>query len=219
VAVVLAAIVALSLPSAAGADHEGRHGGGRSSERERGNDQHGDSRGGGRTRSDPGTRAWGGTPDRTYGGPVARGDVRYRDPRGDGRYRQPQWDGRGDARWDSRGARRYEPSYGYRVRSRDPGRDRARYRPRPYYTSFFSRPHFVPRTGLSIGFGIGSAPPYGCCFYDPYCDIGFSSLDEYYDHCDGYDHPEVILMLDVRSGNPIATCRYDNGGWVIDDCY
>jgi hypothetical protein len=66
---------------------------------------------------------------------------------------------------------------------------------------------------------IGSVAPYGYRFYDPYCEMGFNSLDEYYDHAYDEGHPEVVLLLDARSGYPIATCTFDDGRWVVDDCY
>jgi hypothetical protein len=74
------------------------------------------------------------------------------------------------------------------------------------------------RSGFSIGLSIGSFPSYGYGYFDPYCDLRFSSLGAYYDHCHGLGHASAILVIDSRTSAPIATCIYDGGDWVVDDC-
>jgi hypothetical protein len=172
--------------------------------------------------------------DRGSRGPGARdtyrGDVRYRAPRSD--YRAPRSDYRANVRWrgdvrrDSRVQRSgryygddYRPRVTSRVRYRDGGPNYAYYRPRHYYSGHFHRPRFVYRSGFSLGFVIGLTPSYGYRYYDPFCDLSFSHLGAYYDHCYGHSHAEVILLVDVNGGYPIATCAYQDGDWVVDDCY
>jgi len=157
-----------------------------------------------------------------------RGEVRYRDPRSDHRADQRWRDaghrGRGvrDGRTYHRDGRYYggdhRPTYSTRTRYRHGGPSYSYHRPHHYYTAYFHRPHFVYRSGFSLGFVIGLVPSYGYRYFDPYCDIGFSHLSAYYDHCYDRGHPEVILVVDA-SGYPIATCVYRDGAWVVDDRY
>jgi hypothetical protein len=53
-------------------------------------------------------------------------------------------------------------------------------------------------------------------YYDPYCHETFSSLDEYYDHTCRYDHPRVAQIIDVRSGEIVGECSWQQGGWQDD---
>lgn len=92
------------------------------------------------------------------------------------------------------------------------------YRGRTYYTSHFYRPRYIARSAFWIGLTLGAYPAYGYRYYDPYCGIHFGSLEPYYGHCHGYGHPSAILVIDYRSHAPIATCIYDDGDWVVDDC-
>jgi len=139
--------------------------------------------------------------------------------RGDVRYREPRADQRADARWQDWGRRNDGPSYRSRTRYRDDRSTYSSHRSRYYYTGSFHRPRFVAQSGFSLGFVIGAAPSYGYRYFDPYCDMGFSHLDAYYDHCHEYGHPDAILVVDIHSGYPIASCAYDDGYWVVDDCY
>ena len=135
------------------------------------------------------------------------------------RYRDPQPDDRADARWRDSGTYDGAPSHRSRTYYRDGSRSHSRYRPRYYYTASFHRPRFAYRSGFTLGFVIGSVPSYGYRYFDPYCDMGFTDLDVYYDHCYDHGHPDAILVLDIRSGYPIASCAYHDGYWVVDDCY
>ena len=139
--------------------------------------------------------------------------------RGDVRYREPRADYRADARWQDLRRRGDAPSYRSQIRYRDDPRSHSYHRPRYYYTASFHRPRFVYRSGFSLGFVIATVPSYGYRYFDPYCDMGFSHLDAYYDHCHEYGHPGAILVVDIHSGYPIASCAYDDGYWVVDDCY
>jgi hypothetical protein len=155
--------------------------------------------------------------------PGGRGDTRYRDPRsddrGDVRYRDPRSDRRGDVRWRDSGRGGHLPSYRSPNNYRYGGPSHDSYRQRSYYTGSFHRPRFGYRSGFSIGVLIGSMPSYGYRYFDPYCDMAFGNLDIYYDHCGAYGHPDVIQVLDSRSGYPIASCIYSDESWVVDDCY
>lgn len=223
-AAMLAMALAISLPSMADARPEGsgKHDRGRSSEvrggqpgkrREfRGGDQRVARERGHNSRVTTRERGdWRGSGGR---GARPREDVRYREP---SRAWRP--DARADARWRDSDRRRDDRSYASRVRYRDGGSYDSRHRTRWYYTGSFHRPRFVYRSGFSLGVVIGSVAPYGYRYFDPYCDRGFHDLDLYYDHCHYHDHPSAILVLDFRSGYPIASCAYDGGYWVVDDCY
>lgn len=120
--------------------------------------------------------------------------------------------------------RRYRPGDGdfrhrtsYGTRYRYYGSYRNHYRPHYYYTGYFSsRPRYAYRSDFSIGLSIGFAPTYGYRYFDPYCRSYYRSLNSYYDHCWEYDHPEAILVY--GGGSPVATCVYEDGDWVVDDC-
>jgi hypothetical protein len=187
--------------------------------------------------------------ERSYSGGERRSYARAdRSPargsyRGEVRTRSPRSDQRADARWRDavrdareyrvyrggrdggsyqRNGRYYGDDYQPRVTSRSRYRhDRpsyASYRPRHYYTGSFHRPRFVHRSGFSLGISIGVGPAYGYRYFDPFCDVSFSHLGAYYDHCCDHGHSEVILLIDT-GGYPVATCAYQGGDWVVDDCY
>lgn len=231
---VLALALAVSLPSAAGAksDDHGKRGRGQASEARGGHSGKREySRGEGRRSS--GDRVYAdrevsrGRADRRGSGDRR---VEWRDSgsrrtgsRGDIRYREPRADHRADVRWRDSDRRReapsYRPSYRQGTRHRYDRPDYSNHRSRHYYTASFHRPRFVYRSGFSLGFVIGAVPSYGYRYFDPYCDMGFGHLDDYYDHCHAHGHPGAILVVDVRSGYPIASCAYSDGYWVVDDCY
>lgn len=133
------------------------------------------------------------------------------------RYRGSGDGGRYDSRWRERDQGSYQPKVRSRTYDRDYGRSYPTYR-RTYYYGSFHRPRYIHRSGFSLGFVIATVPTYDYRYYDPYCEIGFDDLDDYYDHCYGHDHPGVILVVDYRSGYPIASCVYQGGSWVVDDC-
>ena len=158
-------------------------------------------------------------------GRIDRGgrDVERRIARGDGDRRYSRRDGgygrNGDARYRDGGSARFKPS-GPIIQRGGGGGHRGGgggYRARHYYTNQFYRPSYIARSGFFLGLSIGAFPAYGYRYWDPYCGLYFSSLDPYYGHCHGI-HPDAILVIDYRSRAPIATCIYDGGAWVVDDC-
>ena len=176
---------------------------------------------------------------RERGGPRIGGERAFRTPSAgqlDRGGRDRAWrttrgeDDRRYIRREPQGQRRYDS--GSRTRERDPYTTRfkpsgpviqhdqgyAYHAPRYYYTDYFYRPRYIVRSGFFIGLSIGSFPPYGYRYFDPYCDLRFGSLGDYYGHCHGIGHPTAILLIDYRTGAPIATCIYDGGDWVVDDC-
>lgn len=46
----------------------------------------------------------------------------------------------------------------------------------------------------------------------------FRNLDIYLDHLYDYDHPAIIQVLDGY-GNPVASCSYQDGAWIVVDNY
>lgn len=153
---------------------------------------------------------------RDWRGSRSTGEVRYRDSydgdRYDRRWRSGDWN-RGGYRTSFRTRTHYRDVY----YSCDHGYSACA--ARPYYVASFHRPRYVYHSGFSVGFVIGLTAGYGYSYFDPYCDVGFSNLGYYYDHCYDHGHPEVILVLDVYSGSPIGSCIYQSGSWVVDDCY
>lgn len=123
-----------------------------------------------------------------------------------------------EVRYRDSGTRYRAPSYRTQTRDRYV-ESRPSYRYRTYYTSGYYRPRYHYHSGFSLGVFIGVVPSYGFRYFDPYCDIGFRSLDSYYDHCHYHGHPDVIQVISIRSGYPIASCAYRGGDWVVDDCY
>ena len=212
-AVVLTMALAVSLPSAVGAKSEGhgKEGRGQSSKARGGYSGNREvSRGGGSQSSgERGYAQRGGNRGGDWGGSGPRSEVRYREPRSDRR---------ADVRYRDSGGRRDAPSYRSQTNYRYNDPSHSTYRSRPYYTGSFHRPRFVHRSGFSLGFVIGSVPSYGYRYFDPYCDMGFSNLDVYYNHCYDYGHPDMIQVLDIRYGYPIASTVYRGGHWVVDDC-
>ena len=156
-----------------------------------------------------GSRTWASSP-RTSSGTRYRGDYPQTTTRTYNGYRVTR-EPIGSTRY--RGTTRYRggfPSarYGYG----------GNWGPRFYYGSYWRRPHFY-RSSFSIGFVIASTPRYSYYrYYDPFCGIAFRSLGSYYRHCDWEGHPAVIEIIDSRYGGPVATCIYDGGAWVVDDC-
>lgn len=214
-AAVLAMALAVSLPSAAGAKSEGhgREGRGHSSEAR-----------GGHTGKREVSRGRGSHSSGERGYAQRVGDRQRADWRGSGsrsevRYRDPGSEHRADVRWRDSGSRRRAPSYHSPTQYRNNGPSHSSYYPWSYYGGSFHRPRYGYRSGFSLGVVIGSRPSYGYRYFDPYCDMGFRNLGVYYDHCDAYGHPDVIQVLDIRSGYPIASCAYRGGDWVVDDCY
>jgi len=240
-ALVLAMALAVAMPSTAGAKPEGhgKQGRGHSGKVHKGESGgRGHARGGGERAFNGSGHArkggdrveWRASRSPRSGSPGGRAEWRGSETRdrtewrrsgssGDRRYRQPVAEYRPDARWRDTGTRYKAPSYRTQTRYRYADRSYSTYRHRTYYTSGYHRPRYVYRSGFSLGVFIGVVPSYGYRYFDPYCDIGFHDLDVYYDHCHYHGHPDVIQVIHISSGYPIASCVYDGGGWVVDDCY
>ena len=84
-----------------------------------------------------------------------------------------------------------------------------------------------PQRG-SYGGGYGdNCPPQrgsygaGYAYDDPYCHERFSSLDSYYAHMRSdprcHRHPMVARVIEIRTGEPVGYCTWDQGRWVNDD--
>lgn len=118
-----------------------------------------------------------------------------------------------------------------RFRHRDGHHDGrfVRYRPHrdhaPAYWSY--RPAFVRRHHFhgpyygfgpvfSAGFVLASYPPRHYYYYDPYCDLRFSSLVVYETHLHAHDHPWLIRVIAV-GGYPSYSFQFSSGHWVFCD--
>src|SRR5262249_21900307 len=78
--------------------------------------------------------------------------------------------------------------------------------------------------GLLVGASVHAEPVHAYCppppppppatfFYDPYCDMRFSSFDgcaahEYYE-----GHPRVIQVIEVSSGDCVGSFAWYRGSW------
>ncbi len=146
-----------------------------------------------------------------------------------GGYSRGGYPGGGYSRGGDWGRVRYRPDYGGRGYS---GGYR-RYGPRGYY---------YPRSRSYVHFGIGfgypyygdygptrvvvarpvrtiliaNYPPSGCYYYDPYCDMRFDCLDDYYEHMQDCGHDATLEVID-GSGDCVGTYGYVNGEWTIEN--
>lgn len=105
--------------------------------------------------------------------------------------------------------RRYEPI-------------RHRYMPFPFWCHeprvvyLHDRPFFFHASlgifvsGASIFVDVGSVPPAGYRYYDPYCRISFGSLVEYRRHCGGRRHQPLVQLIAIESHDHDG-CRHDEG--------
>lgn len=50
-------------------------------------------------------------------------------------------------------------------------------------------------------------------YYDPYCETGYSSLDRYRSHSRGCDHPQVVRVIHVSSGDHVRDMCWRDNGW------
>ena len=66
------------------------------------------------------------------------------------------------------------------------------------------------------GRGHAYRPPAGYHYFDPYCDLPFTSLDLYSDHISAYGHPWRVQVIAARSGYPVSY-GYRGGGGM--GCY
>jgi len=70
--------------------------------------------------------------------------------------------------------------------------------------------------GLILGAVISNAHAAHADHYfyaDPYCDARFSSLDAYYAHTRYHEHPRVVHVVEIRTGNWVDSYTWHRGGW------
>jgi len=72
--------------------------------------------------------------------------------------------------------------------------------------------------GLVLGAVLGSASQAHAqaqyVYEDPYTNDRYPSYDAYLDQCRYESHPQIVRVIDQRSGQCVRTCRYDEGRWV-----
>jgi hypothetical protein len=160
--------------------------------------------GGGHTFGGGGGIAYRGTGSRAY----ARRGVRYYG--GGGRvYGAPRY---------YYGGGPYYGAYGYRlIRPRTVvrlgvGFGFPYYCPPAYRTVYESYPVEV-ESGASIE--VTNEPPAGCYYYDRFCDLRFSNLDDYTDHLQSQDHANTIEIVQEDSGDTLRTLEFVDGYWSV----
>ena len=68
--------------------------------------------------------------------------------------------------------------------------------------------------GLILGATVShAAPPPDYYYYDPYCHERFASLEIYREHVWRHEHPRVVRVIEVGSGDCAYSYRYDSGAW------
>jgi len=60
-------------------------------------------------------------------------------------------------------------------------------------------------------------PPPSYYYYDPYCDVRYGSFDSCQPHFHGCDHPRVIQVISVSSGDCVGTYYWGQGRWHHHD--
>jgi hypothetical protein len=60
-----------------------------------------------------------------------------------------------------------------------------------------------------------NTPPPGCYYYDPYGDVGFDSLDEYWAYMRTHNEPLVLEVIEERTDRVLRTFEYVDGRWVL----
>jgi len=57
------------------------------------------------------------------------------------------------------------------------------------------------------------ARPAANYYYDSYCGVRYNSFDDceaHYSHC---RHPQVVQVIEIRTGRTLDRCHYDGGRW------
>jgi hypothetical protein len=67
--------------------------------------------------------------------------------------------------------------------------------------------------GLFLGATLARSAPDGFCYYDPYCDERFVSLEIYRGHLHHYHHPRIVRVVAIDSGECVQSYRYHDGEW------
>lgn len=74
--------------------------------------------------------------------------------------------------------------------------------------------------GLIGGFVLGSAIANSqpvvhaqYSYWDPYCEVSFSSLDAYRAHFYRHRHPRIVRVINVSNGHCVRDLRWSGNGW------
>ncbi|MFN8588998.1 MAG: hypothetical protein U0704_14500 [Candidatus Eisenbacteria bacterium] len=222
-----AALVAVMLMAAAAT---GRAQGGEGREYRRGDRPDAPSRervqpapssGGEKWRRSEGGRREGGRDAGGYGSAPGGGDKWRRgelEHRGGGRgWNDGGWRGHGGDRGWYGGGRHYSPPRRYWRRPHSSFRVQIGL---PYYYPYWSyRRHYVIRRPVVREYvpqiEVENDPPAGCYYWDPYCDRGWDTLDEYTEHLDGADHGNTVEIVDESSGEWVRTLVFVEGYWSV----
>jgi hypothetical protein len=88
----------------------------------------------------------------------------------------------------------------------------------PYYYPpayrYYVEPYPV-EVESSTSIDVTNEPPANCYYYDRFCDLQFSNLDDYTDHVENQDHPRTIEIVDKDSGDTIRTLEFVGGYWSV----
>lgn len=76
--------------------------------------------------------------------------------------------------------------------------------PRPYRVHYYDESPFYFHSGFNVFFGgdafainIGTLPPPGYAYFDPYCDVTFVSVTAFRHHIHRHHHPALIRVIAV----------------------
>jgi hypothetical protein len=72
--------------------------------------------------------------------------------------------------------------------------------------------------GVQVSARFGDAPYHGYGYWDPYCDVGFTSLRAYRHHCGAHGHAYRLKVFAVPPGHDHVAyrgngCDDDDHGW------
>lgn len=70
--------------------------------------------------------------------------------------------------------------------------------------------------GIVLGAALANAQPAvhaSYSYWDPYCETSYGSLSSYRSHIRGCGHPQVVRVIEVRSGDPVRDLCWQNDAW------
>jgi len=70
--------------------------------------------------------------------------------------------------------------------------------------------------GLVLGAALSNAQPAvhaSYSYWDPYCEDSYTSLTSYRTHSRHCSHPQVVRVVEVRSGDPVRDLCWQNDAW------
>jgi len=70
--------------------------------------------------------------------------------------------------------------------------------------------------GIVLGAAIANAQPAvhaSYSYWDPYCEVRYSTLDRYRTHIRSCDHPRVVRVMDRRSGHHVRDLCWREDAW------